>query len=74
MSALFSVLRIGADGCRVVMAFKEVGCSVRELTKTQFMSMKMTKAEAAQHRRAILKIPLEFPSAPRRKAQQRGRN
>ncbi|KAL7276886.1 DNA-directed RNA polymerase I subunit rpa49 [Rhizina undulata] len=55
----------------LIMAFKEVGCSVRELTKTQYTAMKMTKAEAAQHRRAVLKIPLEFPNAPRRRATAR---
>lgn len=55
------------------MTFKGVGCSIKELSKTQCVTLKMTKAEAAQHKRAILKIPLEFPPAPRKKAAQRGR-
>jgi len=29
--------------------------------------MKITKAEAMQHKRAVLKVPLEFPPPPRRR-------
>lgn len=66
---------IEADGGwdRLAVAFKGVGCSFKELSKTQCLALKMTKTEATQHRKAILKIPLEFPSAPRRKAAQKGR-
>jgi DNA-directed RNA polymerase I subunit RPA49 len=49
-------------------AFKEVGCKVTELTATQVTNLKMTKAEAAQHRRAVLTAPPTFPNAPRRRA------
>jgi len=48
-------------------AFKQVGCSIRELGKHQIEVMKITKAEAMQHKRAVLKVPLEFPPPPRRR-------
>jgi len=35
--------------------------------------MKMTKAEAAQHKRAVMKIPLEFPPPPKKRAAAAGR-
>ncbi|KAH8148130.1 uncharacterized protein LAJ45_07894 [Morchella importuna] len=59
---------LGMQMREITAAFKEVGCSVKEYSKTQYLDMKMTKAEATQHKRAVLKIPLEFPSAPRRRA------
>ncbi|KAI5849374.1 RNA polymerase I associated factor, A49-like protein [Morchella snyderi] len=59
---------LGMQMREITTAFKEVGCSVKEYSKTQYLDMKMTKAEATQHKRAVLKIPLEFPSAPRRRA------
>lgn len=57
----------------IALTFKEVGCTVREMTKVQTAAANMTKAEASQHRRAVLKVPLEFPSAPRKRAVARGR-
>ncbi|KAI5790220.1 RNA polymerase I associated factor, A49-like protein [Geopyxis carbonaria] len=54
----------------LTQAFKEVGCVVKELSKTQYTSMKMTKADAQQHKKAVLKIPLEFPTAPRKRMAQ----
>jgi DNA-directed RNA polymerase I subunit RPA49 len=57
----------------LVLAFKEVGCSVKELTKQQFTAMNMNKAEALQHKRAVLKIPLEFPKPPVRRVASSGR-
>ena len=59
--------------CRLAAAFKEVGCSIKELSKTQSAAMKMTKAEASQHKRAVLKIPLEFPPPPRKRTVAGGR-
>jgi DNA-directed RNA polymerase I subunit RPA49 len=35
--------------------------------------MKMTKAEAAQHKRAVMKIPLEFPPPPKKRTAAAGR-
>jgi DNA-directed RNA polymerase I subunit RPA49 len=43
------------------------------MTKTQYTSAKMTKAEAAQHKKAVLKIPLEFPPPPRKRAAKAAR-
>ncbi|PUU83314.1 RNA polymerase I associated factor, A49-like protein [Tuber borchii] len=59
---------LGVQPKELTLAFKEVGCSIRELTKPQYTAMKMTKAEAMQHKRAVLKIPLEFPKPPSRRA------
>jgi len=57
----------------LAQAFKEVGCSIRDISKTQLAASKLTKAEAAQHKRAVLKIPLEFPPPPRKRAVGGGR-
>lgn len=57
----------------IALTFKEVGCVVREMTKVQTAAANMTKAEASQHRRAVLKVPLEFPAAPRKRGAAKGR-
>ncbi|PWW78118.1 RNA polymerase I associated factor, A49-like protein [Tuber magnatum] len=64
---------LGLQPKELTLAFKEVGCLIREFTKPQYTAMKMTKAEAAQHKRAVLKIPLEFPKPPTRRAKATGR-
>jgi len=58
---------------RLAQVFKEVGCSIKNISKAQLAASKMTKAEAAQHKRAVLKIPLEFPPPPRKRATAGGR-
>lgn len=58
---------------RMADAFKQVGCKIRDLTAAQIASQKLTKAEAAQHKRAVLTIPLEFPAPPRRRVNSQKR-
>ena len=41
--------------------FHEIGCKVAPPTETERTKMKITKAEAAVHKIAKLKLPLEFP-------------
>ncbi|TGZ84324.1 RNA polymerase I associated factor, A49-like protein [Ascodesmis nigricans] len=57
----------------LALTFREVGCVVREMTKVQTAAATMTKAESSQHKRAVLKVPLEFPAAPRKRGAARGR-
>ncbi|KAA8910894.1 RNA polymerase I associated factor, A49-like protein [Sphaerosporella brunnea] len=57
----------------IAQAFREVGCQIRELTKLQYTTAKMTLAEARQHKRAVLKVPLEFPPPPKKRAGGAGR-
>ncbi|KAI5819955.1 RNA polymerase I associated factor, A49-like protein [Pyronema omphalodes] len=48
--------------------FREVGCSIKELTQLQAQNLGVTKQEALQRKRAVLKVPLEFPPPPRKRA------
>ncbi|OLL26991.1 DNA-directed RNA polymerase I subunit rpa49 [Neolecta irregularis DAH-3] len=41
--------------------FKTLGCKITLLTETQRSAIGISKAEAAQRKRAVLKVPLEFP-------------
>ena len=41
--------------------FHEIGCKVAPPTETERTKMKITRAEAAVHKIAKLKLPLEFP-------------
>ncbi|KAI9818406.1 MAG: DNA-directed RNA polymerase I subunit rpa49 [Pycnora praestabilis] len=41
--------------------FKEIGCQVNAPTEADRMKMKLSKTEAASHKIARLRIPLEFP-------------
>jgi len=51
--------------------FRELGCRVRTPTEKEQTELKMgSKAQAAQRRIALLKLPLDFPKArlpPRRR-------
>ncbi|EPX73855.1 DNA-directed RNA polymerase I complex subunit Rpa49 [Schizosaccharomyces octosporus yFS286] len=45
--------------------FKTVGCRIMAYSETQRMALGLNKTEAKSHKRAVLKVPLEFPR-PRR--------
>ncbi|CAB16261.1 DNA-directed RNA polymerase I complex subunit Rpa49 [Schizosaccharomyces pombe] len=45
--------------------FRTVGCRIMAYTETQRMALGLNKTDAKNHKRAVLKIPLEFPK-PRR--------
>ncbi|EEB08786.1 DNA-directed RNA polymerase I complex subunit Rpa49 [Schizosaccharomyces japonicus yFS275] len=45
--------------------FKTLGCRIMAYTETQWKAMGITKTEARSRKRAVLKVPLEFPR-PRR--------
>ncbi|KAF2755814.1 RNA polymerase I associated factor, A49-like protein [Pseudovirgaria hyperparasitica] len=42
--------------------FREIGCKIANPTETERQQMRITKAEASDHRIAKLRIPLEFPT------------
>lgn len=46
---------------RMNQYFHELGCRVNAPTQKEMESLKITKAEAAQHRIAKLRFPLDFP-------------
>lgn len=46
---------------RITQYFHELGCKVNPPTEAERTKLKITKAEAVNHRVAKLKIPLDFP-------------
>lgn len=50
---------------QIATLFKEMGCIVSPITETQRLTIGLTKAEARHVKRAVLKVPLQFP-APKR--------
>lgn len=49
------------DNKQIAQYFHEIGCRVGAPTEAERQKMKITKAEAASHRMARLRLPLDFP-------------
>lgn len=59
------------DAKQMGQYFHEIGCRVGAPTEAERLKLKITKAEAASHRVARLRLPLEFPKVRNLPAKRR---
>lgn len=56
---------LSLPSARVNTLFKELGCTVSDISETQRVALGLNAKEAKGRKRAVLKVPLQFP-APKR--------